>query len=442
MTKLSYLVGIVLILGLSACPGSEQGSSQASASSPDIASAASSSVAPGSAGNSELTLPAGFQVSLFAEGVGPARHMVARANGDVYLRLDGPQQGHGLVALRDQDQNGQAEEIRYFGPADGGTGLALDADYLYYANATEVWRQALRPELVPTARPERLVSNLGQPSAHNARSLALDGQGNLYVNVGAPSNACQVRDRQDHSPGQNPCPLLNEFGGIWRFKTHLLDQDKVKNGLRYATGIRNAVALDWNTQTQQLYVVPHGRDQLHELYPSLYSEQQGSELPAEELAAVSQGSNLGWPYCYYDQLQQKKVLAPEYGGDGQQLGQCGQYLAPLVGFPGHYAPNDLLFYTGSQFPPEYKNGAFVAFHGSWNRSGQQAGYQVAFVPLNQNKAGAWKTFADGFAGSQNLRGSGDARYRPVGLAQLPDGALLIADSKQGRIWKVSYSRAK
>ncbi|HEY9843146.1 MAG TPA: hypothetical protein V6D23_21940, partial [Candidatus Obscuribacterales bacterium] len=162
-----------------------------------------------------ITLPAGFRIQVFAEGVGAARHIVARPNGDVYVRLSAPAQGKCLVGLRDADGDGRAEQIQPFGDSDCGTGLALSGSHLYYSSATEVWRLALEQNLIPTAAPERIVTNLGQPGQHDARSLALDGKGMLYVNIGAPSNACQVQDRSASSPGQDPCPLLQTHGGIW-----------------------------------------------------------------------------------------------------------------------------------------------------------------------------------------------------------------------------------
>lgn len=417
-------------LSLSACQ--TQGESTENPTSAPLAGAAAG-------GDTSLTLPKGFQAQIFAEGVGAARHLVARPNGDVYVRLSGAEAGKCLVALRDADKDGKAERQDYFGDAQCGTGLALDATHLYYSDAETVSRVALPVdnELVPTAKPERIAINLGTENSHNARSLTLDGQGHVYVNIGAPSNACQKQDRQAGSPGQDPCPWLESHAGVYRFDINKTNQDKLKDGVRYATGIRNAVALDWHDN--QLYLLQHGRDQLSQLFPKLYDAAQNAELPAEEFARFQQGDNLGWPYCYYDPAQKKKVLAPEYGGDGKTVGRCANMNMPLVAFPAHYAPNDLLFYTGKQFPAEYQGAALIAFHGSWNRAPlPQQGYNVALVPFQQGQPGAWKVFADGFAGPEGP-GSGNARYRPVGLAQMPDGSVLVADSKEGRIWKISYS---
>jgi glucose/arabinose dehydrogenase len=133
------------------------------------------------------------------------------------------------------------------------------------------------------------------------------------------------------------------------------------------------------------------------------------------------------------------VQAPEYGGDGRNVGDCAKYARPVATSPAHYAPLDLLFYVGSQFPSQYRNGAFVSFHGSWNRSPlPEAGYNVMFQPLRGKTApGTAVVFADGFAGTATPTPS-SAQHRPVGLAEAPDGAIYVSDDSGGRIWKISY----
>ena len=196
-----------------------------------------------------------------------------------------------------------------------------------------------------------------------------------------------------------PCPELDQHGGIWKFDATKIGLTQ-KDGTEFATGIRSVVAMDWNAEDKNLYIVMHGRDNLHSLFPSLFTPWQSAMLPSEEFLRVTEGSDFGWPYCFYDQIQQKKVLAPEYGGDGKVIGRCGEMDLPIMGFPGHWAPNDLLFYRGDQFPERYKKGAFIAFHGSTNRAPySQSGYFVCFVPFeNGNPTGEWEVFADGFSG--------------------------------------------
>ena len=134
------------------------------------------------------------------------------------------------------------------------------------------------------------------------------------------------------------------------------------------------------------------------------------------------------------------MLNPEYGGDGTITERCESAKLPLVGFPGHWGPNDLLVYQGDQFPEKYKHGAFIAFHGSWNRLGHnQAGYNVVFVPMADGKVtGDYEVFADGFIGQEEIKAPGAAQYRPCGLAEGPDGSLYIVDSMKGRVWRIVY----
>lgn len=212
----------------------------------------------------------------------------------------------------------------------------------------------------------------------------------------------------------------------------------------FATGLRSVVAITWNKEDKNLYVLQHGRDDLLRMFATHYTPWQSAELPSEEFLRIKEGTHAGWPYCYYDHIKEQKLLAPEYGGDGTIVGDCGQYEKPLIGFPGHWAPNDLLFYTGDQYPDHYKQGAFIAFHGSTNRGPYpQAGYFVAFVPFRDGRpSGPWEVFADGFAGIDPIQSANLAVHRPMGIAMGPDGSLYVADSQKGKIWRIMYKGKK
>ena len=394
------------------------------------------------ADNAGLTLPDGFSAMVVADNLGAGRHIAVKGNGDVYLAHRSLKNGKGIVALRDLNGDGRADSIVYFGNTLT-TGIAYADGYLYYSNFSQVFRVPLADQdLVPKDDPVLIASGFPDPGQHPDKTFALDGSGNLYVNVGAPSNACQVEDRTPGSPGIDPCPLLDRYAGIWKFRADVPGQDQMADGKRFASGIRNSIAIAWNSSTNKLYVVQHGRDQLAQLYPKLYTEEQGADLPAEEFIQLNDGDFFGWPYCYYDQIRKEKVLAPEYGGDGNAIGRCSDAKTPIMGFPGHYAPNALLFYTGNMFPDRYRNGAFIAFHGSWNRAPlEQKGYMVAFVPFSNGlPAGDMEVFADGFAGVKVIVNVTDAVYRPTGLAQGPDGSLYVADSEKGRVWRIVYNK--
>lgn len=392
------------------------------------------------ADNAGLILPQGFQALKAADGVGSPRHIAVTAQGDIYVKLASATGGKAILRLRDTNGDGKTDETTGFGNY-GGTGITIKGEYLYASSDEEVFRYKLndKGEVIAPDQPEKIITGLISRGQHASKSITLDNAGNIYVNIGAYSNACQEQDRTAGSKGIMPCPILEKAGGIWQFKADKINQS-YPEGIRYATGLRNVVGLDWNSQLNQLFVMQHGRDQLHDMFPNLYDDKASAELPAECMYALNKGDNAGWPYIYYDQLQQKKIVSPEYGGDGKKEG--GQdAINPAVAFPGHLAPNGLLFYTGTQFPARYRNGAFVAFHGSWNRSPlPQEGYYVAFVPFENGKpTGKWEIFANGFAGTDVVISTGQAQHRPCGLAQGPDGSLYVTDDQKGTVYRILYT---
>jgi glucose/arabinose dehydrogenase len=389
-------------------------------------------------GNGGITLPQGFCAVVVADGLGAARHLAVAPNGDLFvsIRSQGGT-GGGIVALRDTNGDGKADLREAFGSS-GGTGVALRNGFLYHASITSVVRYKIAPgALKPTGEMETIVEGLPNQRSHAEKGIAFDGRGGLYVNVGAPSNACQQPDRRAKVPGQDPCPLLDQHGGIWRFDENKPGQ-KQADGTRFATGLRQMIGLAWHDNA--LWVVMHNRDSLDTLWPGQFTAEHNAEWPAEYLVRATDGSNFGWPYCFYSNAEKRLVTNPEYGGDGKKSDRCGSFTPPAVAFPGHWAPDDLLFYTGTQFPKQYQGGAFVAFHGSWNRAPlPQGGYNVTFVPFSGGKPGARETFADGFAGKSPLSNPDDAAARPAGLAIGPDGSLYIAEDAKGRVWRVIYT---
>lgn len=395
----------------------------------------------GDADNGGLTLPDGFSALVVANDVGKARHIEVNKNNDIYISLRYREDGKGIACLRDSTGDGRADIIEYAGDFFG-TGIKIYHNYIYFGADTIIVRYPL-PEgvFLPQSNFEVIAKGFMNNNQHGSKPMEFDNNGNMYVNVGAPSNACMEQTRTKGSPGMDPCPLLERSGGVWRFKADVLYQDQMTDGVRYATGIRNAVANAWNTKVNKLYVVQHGRDQLNQFFPELYDTKQSAELPAEEFFLVNEGSDFGWPYCYYDQLQDKKVLGPEYGGDGEIVGRCESKEDPIMAFPGHLAPNDLLFYTGDMFPERYKDGAFIAFHGSWNRAPEpQKGFFVVFVPFKgELPSGDWEIFADGFANGNAIKSTREAEYRPCGLAQGSDGSLYVVDSNVGKVWRILYN---
>lgn len=393
-------------------------------------------------GNDGLTLPAGFCAQVAADNLGIGRQMAVASNGDLFVSLrdvDAKTPG-AVMGLRDTNGDGTFDVRERFGDR-GGTGIALRPGYLYHAQDTAVVRYPLKAGELKPSGPAEVVVSLPDQAGHRAKGLAFDGKGGMYVNVGAPSNACQgsgQTDRKPGMPGQMPCPLLEQHGGIWRFDENKTGQSQQNGGRRYATGLRQMYALTWHNGA--LYAVQHGRDQLDTLFPALFNAKQNAELPSEELLRIDENANFGWPYCYHDWQQGKRVQSPEYGGDGKKVGDCAKYPAPVAAFPGHWAPGALLFYTGSQFPAKYRGAAFVAFQGSWNRAPEaQGGYNVSVQPFKGASAsGPYEVFADGFAGVKPLMKREEAKYRPSGLAQGVDGSLYVSDLIKGRIWRIAY----
>ena len=390
--------------------------------------------------NAGLKLPAGFGALVVAETGGHARHLAVTPQGVIYVKLNSPKNGKGILTLH-PGATGKAAAPMGFGSY-GGTGLYAKDGYLYASSDEEVFRYRLdaKGEVTNPAQPEKIVTGLINRQQHESKSVVLDNAGNLYVNIGAYSNACQEKDRQRGSKGIANCPILEQAGGIWQFRADKPNQTYA-DGTRYATGLRNVVGLDWNQPANQLFVMQHGRDQLHDNFPELYNDKQSAELPAECLYALTKGANAGWPYLYYDGQKHQKMLAPEYGGDGQKQADA-KYLEPAAAYPAHTAPDGLLFYTGTMFPEKYRNGAFIAFHGSWNRAPEpQKGYYVVFQPFKNGKpAGEWEVFADNFAGTAAKAAAGRADHKPCGLAQGPDGSLYVSDDKAGTIYRIIYTK--
>ena len=403
--------------------------------------------------NGGLVLPDGFSAVVVVDSIHETvRHIAVTGDNFLYAKLRNAHENASIAVLQDKDHDGKADVIEKFGGNSKrekwsyATAMRVYNGYIYFSSDLVVYRYKLEPgTLVPEGEPEIIVSDDHEHGKHEhiGKPIAFDDQGHIFVPFGAPSNACQEPKRTPGAPGLDPCPQLEDHAGIWRFDANKLNQTQ-KDGYKYATGIRSIVAMDWNPVDNELYAVMHGRDDLLRLWPNKYSPRESALLPSEEFMRVTEGSDFGWPYCYYDQIKQKKVLAPEYGGDGEIIGRCADYEDPIIGFPGHWAPNDLVFYEGDAFPEHYRNGAFIAFHGSTNRAPYpQSGYIVGFVPFKDGRpSGEWEVFADGFAGVDPIVSVNDAQHRPMGITFGPDGGMYISDSVEGRIWKVTFDGDK
>jgi glucose/arabinose dehydrogenase len=377
--------------------------------------------------NGGLKLAGGFCASVVATDANGVRHLAVGPDGTLYAATRGSFLGGGVMAFHDRDGDGKMEERVSFGPK-GGNDVAVHDGFLYLTFEDRVIRWRLTPgQIKPQGAPETIVEDLPH-QGHGDKTIVFPGGNVMLVKIGSATNSCQVDDRAARSSGIDPCTELERHAGLWRFDAAKTGQH-FSDGLRFATGMRNAEALTVQPGTNQVWAAIHGRDQLGDNWG--FSPEANANNPAEELVQVNEGDDIGWPYCYFSNDTHQKVLAPEYGGDGRKVGRCANAKAPAIAFPGHWAPMALAFYPGDGFGPLYKGGLFVTFHGSWNRAPlPQDGFRVAFAPFADGKpTGSYRTFAM----------LPDNAMRPVGVAVGKDGALFVSADNSGTIWRVVRS---
>lgn len=394
------------------------------------------------ADNGGLTLPAGFCAQVVADYLGAIRHLAVAEGGRLYVSLRNRELGlGGLLALQDRDGDGRYELIEAFGE-EPGVGVAIAAQTLYVAGDRRVLRYQLPPAgegAVPVLAPEEWVSGIGYDEAQpGANALTLDDRGEyLFLAAGTASNACQPEDRQVGMPGSDPCPRLRSEAGIWRIPTASAPGSLEQVARPWATGWRFGLGIDWHPALGAVVSAGHGRDQLHALWPEVYSAEADARLPAEEVHVVVEGADYGWPYCFFDPVAGRHQLAPEYAAIPERSTYCSSRPIPVLTLPAHSSPNDLLVYTGSQFPPEYRLGAFIALHGAYDPVLADVGRRVVFAPWNGQRFTALTTFSEGRDPSGTTGGNA-GRYQPTGLALDHDGSLLVAESVQGRLWRIRW----
>jgi glucose/arabinose dehydrogenase len=346
--------------------------------------------------NATLHAPPGFHVSLFADKLGDPRAMLLAPNGDVILSEPGEGK---ITILRDANHDGIAEQrFTFAGGLDSPYGLAFHGKWLYVGNESAVVRLPYAPgQTAANAKPEQVAP---LPSGgHSTRGVLFNSAGTkMYVSIGSRSNV---------SSGEPP-----ERAAIVEFNPD-------GSGKRiFASGLRNPVGMAWEPVTGALWTAVNERDGL------------GDELVPDYATAVQPGAFYGWPYAYLGANED-----PRRAGEHPEL--VRKTIAPSVPIQSHSAPLGIAFYEGRMFPPEYRGRAFVALHGSWNRS-NRTGYKVISIPMRNGKpAGGYDDFVAGWMPSETQRA---VWGRPVGLLVLGDGSLLISDDGGGKIWRVTYKK--
>ncbi|HEY4245994.1 MAG TPA: c-type cytochrome [Lacunisphaera sp.] len=391
------------------------------------------------ADNGGLALPPGFRALIVADNLVAdkktgrdserLRGIAVAPNGDIYAKLV-----HGnILAMRDTDGDGRVDVIKEFGPGDGGTHILFHDGWLYHSSRTAVYRYKYIPgELVPSGELQTIVKNLPAEKDHDAKAFAFDESGHMIVEVGSPYNVYSQPDRQFGAKGMDATEFQKTYGGFWEFDANKLDQTQA-DGTRFSTGHRHSLALARQPISKQYFMVMMGRDNMNIVAPDYYDALDNAERVSEEMHRLTRGVNIGWPYTYWDPIKKARMIAPEFGGDNRKRAEVGKYDEPVIAFPAHWAPLQMAFYRGTQFPAHYHNGAFISFHGSWNRAPQpQDGFKVVFVPFDDQGAplDTYEEFA---------HASSEPKFRMGGVAIGPDGSLYLGETDKGRIWRVIYT---
>ncbi|MGZ8219264.1 PQQ-dependent sugar dehydrogenase [Methylomagnum sp.] len=338
-----------------------------------------------------IKLPPGFHIAVYTDQTPDARALALGEDGTVYA---GSMSEGRVFAVRDENRDGVADKVHTLvSGLNMPNGVAyLDGD-LYVAEISRISKlKDISRHLADPPKPEVVYDDLPKDVHHGWKYLRVGPDRKLYTAVGAPCNIC--------------LPEKEAYAALVR-----LDPDG-KNFEIYARGVRNTLGFDWQPETQELWLTDNGRDWL------------GNDSPPDELNhAPKPGMNFGYPYCHGGD-----IADPEFG----KQKPCSEFTPPAWKFPAHVAALGARFYTGTQFPAEYRNQLFVAQHGSWNRTPPQ-GYRVVALRFENGQPVADQVFAEGW-----LKANGEVTGRPVDVLQMPDGALLVSDDQRGAIYRISY----
>ena len=348
--------------------------------------------APAAAQELPLKLPPGFRIEAFARDLIGARFMALDPGGTLLLSI--PRESR-VVALPDANGDGRADRVVVVADRlNRPHGLAVKDGALYVAETGRVLRFRYDPGALRASDPRPVVPSLPAGGGHWTRTIAFGPDGRLYVSVGSSCNICKEDDAR---------------------RAAIVRYEADGSGERlFATGLRNAVGLAFQSGTGALWATVNERDW------------KGDDLPPEYITEVKEGGFYGWPECF---VAARKVVADDRtAGD-----RCEKVTLPTLEVQAHSAPLGMAFYTGKQFPPDYRGSLFVAYHGSWNRA-VPTGYKVVRVPFADGRpSGPVEDFATGWL-------SNDRKVfgRPVDVLSAPDGALYLSDDSGGMIYRITY----
>ena len=337
---------------------------------------------------STIKLPNGFSIEIWADDVTNARSLALGDNGTVFAAT----RRDGRVYAVIPGEGAKPTVITLAEKLDMPNGVAFHEGDLYVAENHRITRYPGIEESLPNVpEAEVVIDTLSTERHHGWRYIDFGPDGKLYIAIGAPCNVC---DREG-------------FANISRMNADGSEQEIV------ASGIRNSVGLTWHPETGDLWFTDNGRDML------------GDDVPSGEFNhAPRTGLHFGFPFCHGGDIQD-----PEFGDQGD----CADFEPPAQKLGPHVAPLGALFYTGSMFPPEYQGQAFIAEHGSWNRS-QKIGYRVSLVKMERGRPTGYEVFAAGWLQNEEVSG------RPVDMLVIDDGSLLLSDDQNGVIYRISYTR--
>jgi glucose/arabinose dehydrogenase len=343
-----------------------------------------------------LRVPEGFEISVFARDLEGPRIMAVHDDGSIFVTC--PRIGE---VLRLQDTNGDGTADRKDAVVTGLEhvhGITINNNSLYLATNRELYVAKFNEDGKP-GKPKKLIDDMPDGGQHPNRTMAFGPDGNLYISVGSSCNACE-------EPNEEHATMLK------------VEPDGSSRSI-FAEGLRNTIGFDWHPDTKEFWGMDHG------------SDMRGDDIPGEELNRIEEGKHYGWPFCYEDKVIDRMTAEPS---ESTHEEFCQKTTGAVMTYQAHSAPMDMVFYTGNNFPEEYRGDAFIAMRGSWNRS-EPVGYKVVRLRFNNGQPSEFEDFVTGFLLEDGARHFA----RVTGVAIANDGALLVSDDSNGVIYKISYN---